>query len=72
MREDQSTEDIARATGFSTRTIARLRQEGRIPFVKLGPRTFRHNIQDVLEALKAAQRPGGAAADSCGATEFAS
>ena len=38
-------------TGFKTRTIASLRRTGKIPFVRIGYRTLRYNLDAVLEAL---------------------
>jgi excisionase family DNA binding protein len=52
MHEDKTPEEIAAATRLSASTIRKLRQEGRIPFVKLGPRSFRYNLADVLSALQ--------------------
>jgi excisionase family DNA binding protein len=68
MREDKSTEDIARAVGLSPRTITRLRQAGKIPCVQLGPRTYRFNLDDVVAAMKAAHAPraGDASAAAAG------
>ena len=38
-------------TGFKPRTIASLRRAGKIPFVKIGYRTLRYDLDAVMAAL---------------------
>jgi len=37
--------------GFTQRTVNRLRRERRIPFVRIGYRTLRYSLDDVIAAL---------------------
>lgn len=46
-----STKELAKEIGVHPETIRRLTRNNSIPFTKINARTFRFNLQDVLEAL---------------------
>ena len=51
-------EDLARELKVTSRTIGTWQREGRIPHIKIGRRTVRFDLADVVAFLK---RRGGAA-----------
>lgn len=51
------TPDLAERLNVSTRTIERWRNEGLIPFKKIGRRVVLHRLDDVLKALEAFDYP---------------
>ncbi len=58
MRALLDEKDLAEQLQVTTRTIRNYRQEGLIPFIRIGKRTLRYDLQDVIDFLK---RRGGAA-----------
>jgi excisionase family DNA binding protein len=51
------TPDLAERLNVSTRTIERWRNEGLIPFKKIGRRVVLHRLDEVLKALDAFNYP---------------
>ena len=51
-------EDLALELKVTTRTVRNYRQEGIIPYIRIGRRTVRFDLQDVVAFLK---KRGGAA-----------
>jgi excisionase family DNA binding protein len=47
-----SVREIAEATGLSTKTVRRLIAAGKLPAVRLGPRSLRVERETVLELLR--------------------
>jgi excisionase family DNA binding protein len=47
-----SVSEIAEATGLSTKTVRRLIAAGKLPAVRLGPRSLRVERETVLELLR--------------------
>ena len=43
---------VAEVTGFTEDFVWKLARNGRIPFIKVG-RSYRFNVEEVIEALKA-------------------
>ena len=54
------TPDLAERLNVSTRTIERWRNEGLIPFKKIGRRVVLHRLDEVLKALDAFNYPARA------------
>ena len=48
----KTAEEIATALGENTRTISTLRRSGKIPYLKLGWRTVRYDLDKVVAALQ--------------------
>jgi excisionase family DNA binding protein len=48
----KTTEEIAEILKVSTQTIWRWRVKG-MPYIKINSRTFRYNLDDIMEWLKA-------------------
>jgi len=46
-------EGLARFLGVGRGTVDALRKSGRIPFVRIGPKTIRFDIEAVVAALRA-------------------
>lgn len=57
MRALLDEKDLAEQLQVTTRTIRNYRQEGLIPFIRIGKRTLRYDLQDVVTFLK--KRGGG-------------
>lgn len=51
------TPELAEKLGVSIRTIERWRNDGLIPFKKIGRRVVLHRLDDVLKALKVFDNP---------------
>jgi DNA-binding transcriptional MerR regulator len=58
MRALLDEKDLALELKVTTRTIRNYRQEGLIPFIRIGKRTLRYDLADVVAFLK---RRGGSA-----------
>lgn len=58
MRALLDEKDLAEQLQVTTRTIRNYRQEGLIPFIRIGKRTLRYDLADVVAFLK---KRGGAA-----------
>ena len=56
MRALLDEKDLAEQLQVTTRTIRNYRQEGLIPFIRIGKRTLRYDLADVVAFLK---RRGG-------------
>ena len=52
MRALLDEKDLAEQLQVTTRTIRNYRQEGLIPFIRIGKRTLRYDLQDVVTCLK--------------------
>jgi excisionase family DNA binding protein len=52
MRALLDEKDLAEQLQVTTRTIRNYRQEGLIPFIRIGKRTLRYDLQDVVTFLK--------------------
>jgi excisionase family DNA binding protein len=52
MRALLDEKDLAEQLQVTTRTIRNYRQEGLIPFIRIGKRTLRYDLQDVVAFLK--------------------
>lgn len=46
-------EGLARFLGVGRETVDQLRRDGRIPFLRIGPKTIRFEPDRVIEALRA-------------------
>lgn len=57
MRALLDEKDLALELKVTTRTVRNYRQEGLIPFIRIGKRTLRYDLQDVVAFLK--RRGGG-------------
>ena len=59
MRQPETTErlpdadGLARFLGVGRGTVDMLRKTGRIPFVRIGPKTIRFDVEAVVDALRA-------------------
>ena len=51
------TPELAEKLGVSIRTLERWRNDGLIPFKKIGRRVVLHRLDDVLKALKVFDNP---------------
>jgi excisionase family DNA binding protein len=51
------TPELAEKLGVSIRTIERWRNDGLIPFKKIGRRVVLHHLDEVLKALKVFDNP---------------
>jgi excisionase family DNA binding protein len=52
MRALLDEKDLAEQLQVTTRTVRNYRQEGLIPFIRIGKRTLRYDLQDVVTFLK--------------------
>lgn len=52
---------LARRLQVGVATVDELRKSGRIPFLRIGPKTIRFDYRDVVEALRAPARPAAEA-----------
>ncbi len=52
MRALLDEKDLALELKLTTRTLRNYRQEGRIPFIRIGKRTLRYDLADVINFLK--------------------
>lgn len=52
MRALLDEKDLAFELKVTTRTVRNYRQEGRIPFIRIGKRTLRYDLADVINFLK--------------------
>ena len=52
MRALLDEKDLAEQLQVTTRTIRNYRQEGLIPFIRIGKRTLRYDLADVVAFLK--------------------
>jgi DNA-binding transcriptional MerR regulator len=52
MRALLDEKDLALELKVTTRTVRNYRQEGRIPFIRIGKRTLRYDLTDVINFLK--------------------
>ena len=52
MRALLDEKDLAEQLQVTTRTIRNYRQEGLIPFIRIGKRTLRYDLADVINFLK--------------------
>ena len=52
MRALLDEKDLALELKVTTRTLRNYRQEGRIPFIRIGKRTLRYDLADVINFLK--------------------
>jgi excisionase family DNA binding protein len=55
MRHDLKTRDIANQLGVSPKTVTRWAREGRIPAFRIGPKSLRYAMTDVMDALRRGQ-----------------
>ena len=52
MRALLDEKDLALELKVTTRTVRNYRQEGRIPYIRIGKRTLRYDLADVINFLK--------------------
>ena len=52
MRSFLDEKDLALELKVTTRTVRNYRQEGRIPYIRIGKRTLRYDLTDVINFLK--------------------
>ena len=52
MRALLDEKDLALELKVTTRTLRNYRQAGRIPFIRIGKRTLRYDLADVINFLK--------------------
>ncbi len=52
MRSFLDEKDLALELKVTTRTVRNYRQEGLIPYIRIGKRTLRYDLADVINFLK--------------------